>query len=269
MVLKTLMISLALSVQLLIASDSVPTVHEVYETAKSGDLTKAHQMIETVLKAHPESAKAHYVDAEILAKEGQLDHSKAELDAAKKIDPSLSFAHSNAIHELEAQLEKPTTPTVSLPNPTRETSSGLPWGTILPIAGGVLVLWLLIRMVSNRNNGYNTAYPPSNNGAMVNGYGNSQPIYPNQPAQSSGLGSTIASGLAGGAAAGVGFVAAEELMHHFMDGDHPTSSATPQDTYVPENHLSSNNDFDMGGDDFGIDDTSSWDDGGSSSDDTW
>jgi len=51
---------------IMVFADSIPTIHQVYQAAESGDLNNAHQMVEQVLKAHPESAKAHYVDAEIL-----------------------------------------------------------------------------------------------------------------------------------------------------------------------------------------------------------
>jgi hypothetical protein len=38
-----------------------PTVHQIYEAASSGHLDQAQQMMDEVLRDHPNSAKAHYV----------------------------------------------------------------------------------------------------------------------------------------------------------------------------------------------------------------
>jgi len=46
-------------------------------------------MIQVVLQAHPNSAKAHYVDAEILAKEGRL------AQARKKFQDDLNIINYN------------------------------------------------------------------------------------------------------------------------------------------------------------------------------
>ena len=70
----------------LLAGD-VPTVHQVYETAKAGDLTKAHSMIEEVIKVNPQSAKAHFVDAEILSRQGNIEEAKQELKKAQQLAP--------------------------------------------------------------------------------------------------------------------------------------------------------------------------------------
>jgi hypothetical protein len=46
-------------------------MNQIYEAATTGHLEKAQQMITEVLANHPGSAKAHWIQAEILAKEGQ------------------------------------------------------------------------------------------------------------------------------------------------------------------------------------------------------
>jgi len=72
------------------------------------------------------------------------------------------------------------------------------------------------------------------------------------------MGGTIAGGLAGGLAAGAGIVAGEELAHHFLDGNREGSGVVP----APGNEANPNGD--MGGNDFGVNDGNSWDDGGGS-----
>ena len=66
------------------------------------------------------------------------------------------------------------------------------------------------------------------------------------------MGSGIMGGLATGAAVGVGMVAGEALVHHFMDGNNPGINNAPNSWGNTPN--------DMGGTDFGIADSSTWDD---------
>ena len=48
------------------SAESIPSVHGIYQATNAGKLDVAHTMIEQVIQAHPDSAKAHYVDAELL-----------------------------------------------------------------------------------------------------------------------------------------------------------------------------------------------------------
>jgi len=52
-------------------ADSDPTMDQIYTAAAGGHLDQAQQMISQVLADHPTSAKAHYVQAELYAKEGK------------------------------------------------------------------------------------------------------------------------------------------------------------------------------------------------------
>ena len=100
---------------------------------------------------------------------------------------------------------------------------------------------------------YNT---PTANGPYPGTPGGYPPGYPGAPA--SGMGGGLMGSLATGAALGAGMVAGEALASHLMGGG---------------NHMNPgiNNDFNqVGGQvpdatNFGVNDTSSWDDGGSSS----
>ena len=71
---------------------TVPTFEQVFQAAKAGRLDEARQMMNVVLRTHPNSAKAHYVDAQILAASGQYAESAKELKTAEAIQPELSFA---------------------------------------------------------------------------------------------------------------------------------------------------------------------------------
>jgi hypothetical protein len=82
------------------SATSEPSVDEVYETAKSGDLENARRMIGEVLQAHPQSPKAHYVAAWVYAEGGELSEGKSELALAEKLDPSVQFASASALEDL-------------------------------------------------------------------------------------------------------------------------------------------------------------------------
>src|SRR5437868_3033314 len=91
---------------LLLASPvlAVPTMDQVYQTARSGDLRDADHMMREVLQAHPKSAKAHYVYADILAHEGYKDQARDELSTAERIMPGLPFVTPQALANLQHQL---------------------------------------------------------------------------------------------------------------------------------------------------------------------
>ena len=250
-------------------ADSVPTIHQVYLATKSGKLAEAERMMDIVLKAHPDSAKAHLIDAEILAKEGQMSRAQAELDTAQKIAPGLPFAKPAAIHELQAKIAggmpAATAVETTVNKPARPH---FPWGLmflgLLAIAG----VYLVIRALSARNAPPSGRYYPTTGmpGGSAPPYGGSAPMMSGGGAMGGGgMGSGIVSGLATGAAVGAGMIAGEELAHHFLDGDRNGAAADSGDN----NWDQSNTNDDLGGSDFGVNDNSSWDDSTNVSDNSF
>lgn len=243
-----------------------PTIHQVYQAAQAGKLGEAQAMMKQVLQDHPNSAKAHFVEAELLARQGRLASAESELNTAEHLAPGLPFAKPQAIQELRNRLHG-TAATMRPVGYMHRGSTGLPWGMLF-IGVGVIALIVLVVRSMNRNNAVIT---PVGGGGRY--YGNS---YPSQPyggggmaapmgQTGGGLGSSIVGSLATGAAMGAGIVAGEALMHHFTDGNgqqfNPAPPADNSWSAVPED--------DMGGNDFGISDDSSWDDGGGSLGDDW
>jgi uncharacterized protein len=226
-----------------------PTVHQIYEAASSGHLDQAQRMMDQVLRDHPESAKAHYVQSELYAREGKLPLARAELARAEQLAPGLPKENPRSVAELQSQLGLLRRGYSA----TRQSPLRFPWGTVLILALAVGVFWALFR----RRTTYAT-YPP---GATVptappgtyapGGYG------PGAAGGSGGIGSTVAGGLAGGLAAGAGFVAGEELARHLLDG-RQQGVLPPQAEDYGE---SAGTNRDMGGADFGVNDPGSWDDG--------
>ena len=261
-----------------------PTLHEVYQAAQAGRYIEAQDMMDQVLKAHPNSAKAHFAEAELLAKQAKLNQARTELGTAERLQPGLAFAQPQAVSSLKALITSPAasfhpvTPNVpSYPAAaTGQTTrvQGLPWGLLLGGVGLLAFLAFAMRFMQQRTAAPVPYYPAgfgnpggaqSIGGGMMGGAG--VPM----GASGSGIGSSIMGGLATGAALGAGMVAGEALMHHFTDAGHPSAVATsPAQMGLND---SSNDNWatpadDMGGNDFGISDTSSWDSGGGS-DDSW
>ncbi|MDR3367878.1 tetratricopeptide repeat protein [Rhodoferax sp.] len=260
-----------------------PTMHEVYQAAQAGRYIEAQDMMDQVLKAHPNSAKAHFAEAELLAKQGKLTPARAELVTAERLQPGLPFAKPQAVSSLKTLIESsraPMNPVTTSPMGQQVSltggsapSRGLPWGLILGGMGLLAFILFAMRFMQQRTNAPVPYYPGGfgNQGAAQPfGAGMSGGVAP-MGMGGSGLGSGIMGGLATGAALGAGMVAGEALMHHFTDGGQTNAGQVlPSQTSFTDN-LSNNWNLpadDMGGNDFGISDSASWDSGGGS-DDSW
>ncbi|OEZ57977.1 M48 family metallopeptidase [Duganella sp. HH105] len=258
-----------------------PTVHDVYVAAEAGKYTEAQELMDQVLKAHPNSATAHFVEAELLAKQGKFAAAQGELATAERLSPGLPKVNPSALAKLRTLLadgQKPKS-NYSQQQPARSNasynngnygapqSSGIPWGTILILGGGLLgFIWLASRFMARRNAQNDASYNPAGynpGGGAAPGYapgaGYPQQGYPQQgygqPQQGSGMGSRIMGGLATGAAVGAGIVAGEAIARQFTGGSHDSGAqAAPRNDIVyddPSRDELLRRD-DMGGNDFGV-----------------
>jgi len=254
--------AVALSAGMLLGSASAyaadPGIQQVYAAATAGHLEQAQQMMRQVLRDHPDSGKAHFVEAELLAKQGDLSGARNELNAAERIDPGLPFAKPGSVQELKSLLanDAPRNTAFNSVSYANATShSGFPFGLIaVLLLGGAIVAYMMRR----RSQAVVMQAAPNGN---VFGYGGSQPgsnYYGNGPAPMPPGG-----GLATGAAMGVGIVAGEALAHRVFDGGshttQPFSAPIPSGNWDDMQPGASN--YDMGGNDFGLNDDTSWDDG--------
>lgn len=268
---RSLFVAATLSAGLCLASalpafgDALPTVDQIYQAEQAGHMDQAQQMISQVLKEKPDSAKAHFVQAEIFAKQGYLGQARSELGNAERLDASEDFAKPRALQELKAQLgagERRTAGGQMVQYPAR-SETHFPWGTVLILALVVGVLVMLFR----RRTSYVQQYPAGGGGygGAPGGYG---PGYGPAPMGGGGMGSGIAGGLASGLAVGAGVVAGEELAHHFLDGgqrEAGTGFVPSADAAEPDYNANA----DSGGNDFGVNDPGSWDGGGGGGGDDW
>jgi hypothetical protein len=248
-------------------ADTDPTVHQIYEAAASGHLDQAQQMIDQVLRDHPNSAKAHYVQSELYAREGKLGLARAELDRAELLSPGLPNENPRSVAELKSALGGAGRAELPI-GATRVSANRFPWGAVLILALVAGVLWMLFR----RRRTY-VAYPPGTAPTAVPGtYGPGGPgtygpggYGPVGPMAGGGLGSAVAGGLAGGLAAGAGVVAGEELAHRVLDGGRTGAPPAPAANDGESNAANS----DMGGADFGVNNPGSWDDNSAAGGGSW
>jgi uncharacterized protein len=232
-------------------ADTDPTVHQIYEAASTGRLDQAQQMMDQVLRDHPNSAKAHYVQSELYAREGKRSLARAELDRAEQLEPGLPKENPRSVAELKSELGLTRRADPSF-GATRESASHFPWGTVVILAFVIGAIWMLFRRRTTMQ--YPGAAPTDTPGTYgPGGYG------PGGPG-GGGIGSTVAGGLAGGLAAGAGIVAGEALAHRLLDGGQSSKPPTPATDEGEPNAPNSA----MGGADFGVNDPGSWDDGSGS-----
>ncbi|MEO8924349.1 MAG: tetratricopeptide repeat protein [Caldimonas sp.] len=66
---------------------ALPTVADVDAEVQKGHYAQAESMMQVVVAAKPQSARAHYVLAEILAHNGRFSAAAAEEARARHLDP--------------------------------------------------------------------------------------------------------------------------------------------------------------------------------------
>lgn len=133
------------------ASAPEPALDPVVRSVQAGRLDEARQMMERVLHEHPESAKAHYLDAEILAQQGLFGSAQDELAAAQRLAPGLPFARADDLQSLRAQLERlggrrPPPPPQAAAAPAPGADDGVLLDLLLAVGSGGLFAWLLMRL---------------------------------------------------------------------------------------------------------------------------
>jgi hypothetical protein len=260
-----------------------PTMNQIYAAAQAGKLDQAQVMVQQVLIAHPKSAKAHFVQSELFARQGNVGKARESLSTAQSLAPGLPFAKPEAVAALEKQLATtavaaPVSPGNTLNTAPPAHSSGSWMLPALLAAGVIAAAYFIFRRkpaqtfeqagAYGNGNGNGLSGPQSfgNGGMQPNmqgGYGQ-QPMYGQpgygQPA-GNGLGGRIMGGVATGLAVGAGVMAAEAIGRNLM-GNHDASTAHTADNSGSNNYEPISN-GDMGGNNFGISDTS-WDDAGAS-----
>lgn len=97
-----------------------PSLKQIYDTAQSGKVAEAQVMVQQVLTLHPKSAKAHFVQAELFARQGNAPRAREALAEADKLAPGLPFASAASVSALREQL---AVKTAGVSSPSANTTS--------------------------------------------------------------------------------------------------------------------------------------------------
>jgi len=213
------------------AAYAVPSVTEVQAEVQKGHYAQAQSMMREVVEAKPGSARAHYVYAEVLARNAQFAQAAQEAALARQLDPSLAFTTPEKFQAFEQLLEREqrhaSSGTSSLDGlapggsvdrsssrvvaPPLQASGGLPaW--VLPVGLTVLAVWLWTWWRRSRPNSLGVGSAPGSYG-MAPGYGGGAPLGGPVPMQPGG-----GSGLMGVGLAAAGGVAAGMLAEKLLEG---------------------------------------------------
>jgi len=148
--------ALALSLATRAFADPDPPLSQVAEEAKSGNLEIAQQLVAQILREQPRSARAHYVNAELYAAQGNPKMGQRELDAARELEPGLSFATAESVRALQGKLAREAyIPADSSP---AQGDPRFPWGVL--VVGVVVALATVLRMIPARKEERSEPLPP-------------------------------------------------------------------------------------------------------------
>ena len=162
-----LLAAMFLSNEIAFAEDS-PTLDQVYTAAHAGRLEDAQKMMDKVLKEHPNSAKAHFVEAELSAKQGQTGKAETELNIAERLKPDLSFANPQAVQDLKSRIAATHHVSQSPASSFQaESGSSFPWGMILLGLGAIALITFFMRKTNSPNP---ASYPGNYQAGMQNNF---------------------------------------------------------------------------------------------------
>ncbi|MDB5858918.1 MAG: hypothetical protein JWQ76_2607 [Ramlibacter sp.] len=222
---------LLMAVLMLLAATALalPSVEAVQAQVQHGNYAQAEGMMREVVAARPDSARAHYVYAEILAHDRHFDQAAQELRTARQIAPDLGFTQPDRFRAFEHELGseqsaargnhevpggRPKAPAMqSMLGSGRGGVPGLAW-----VVGAAAIAVLLWRGFSGRS----LAAPMPSAPAMTAPAGSAPAGYGAPPPGSAygpGIGSNAAgSSLLGTGLAAAGGLATGMLVEKLLDG---------------------------------------------------
>ena len=85
---------------------ALPSLSDVETQVQQGHYAQAESMMREVVAAKPNSARAHYIYAEILAHDGKFDAAAGEARLARQLDPDIKFTNADKFAAFEAMLQR-------------------------------------------------------------------------------------------------------------------------------------------------------------------
>ena len=85
---------------------ALPSTQDVEAAVEKGQYGRAETMMSEVVVARPESARAHYIYAEMLAHNGSFSKASGEAAKARELDPTLKFTSPEKFRNFEQLLQR-------------------------------------------------------------------------------------------------------------------------------------------------------------------
>ncbi|WP_322103981.1 tetratricopeptide repeat protein [Paraburkholderia sp. J41] len=83
---------------------AVPSVQQIESAMSQGDWQRADSGLTEVLQAHPDNARAHYLYAQVLDREGRYADALTQVEKAKSLDPQVRFTQPQRFAQVEAKI---------------------------------------------------------------------------------------------------------------------------------------------------------------------
>ncbi len=221
---RSFFLSLAVAAGLLLgpalpvrAQDAGPTPRQIQTMIDTGQSAQALQALKGVLQQHPESGVAWYLAAEAQDARGNETAAAQALAKAEQYAPGLPFADPQKAAALQAHIQKGL-------NAPAAGHAGI--SVALLVIGGLVLLFILLRLFSGLRRGPVPFYRPPYPGNPNMPYGAQGPNGPYGPGGFGGFGGGLGGSILGGLAAGAGFAAGERIVDGMMGG-HEAQAAPP------------------------------------------
>lgn len=103
---KKYVMALAASLMLVSAAAfaAVPSAGQIEQSMTQGNWNQADTQLNEVLQAHPNNAKAHYLYAQVLDREGRPADALAQIQQARTLDPAVKFTDPSRFNAMEARI---------------------------------------------------------------------------------------------------------------------------------------------------------------------
>ena len=204
------------------AQGTAATPRQIQTMIDNGEDAGAIQLLRGVLQQHPGSGTAWYLMAEAQDARGDESAAAQALARADQYAPGLPFANPQKAAALRAHIN------AAYSSPTRTTEHRDGIGPVPLIIGGLILLFLVLRLFSGIRRpqmAYRPYYPrnPSTS------YGNYPPSGPYGPGGYGPMGGGFGSSIVSGLAAGAGFAAGERIVDDMMGGWDAQAASPQQD----------------------------------------
>jgi hypothetical protein len=83
---------------------AVPSAGQIEQSMTQGNWSQADAQLNEVLQAHPNNAKAHYLYAQVLDREGRSSDALAQVQQARTLDPAIKFTDPSRFNAMEARI---------------------------------------------------------------------------------------------------------------------------------------------------------------------